>query len=73
MSEEPIKFDGQRVARICTHKDCVPPRRNFGSAEWECPEHGARSTVDQPNRPYMGLSTRPETRGKPATKEEMRR
>lgn len=46
---------GRRVARVCTHKDCVPPRRFFGDPDWTCPEHGSSHTVSQSNRPYRGL------------------
>lgn len=47
----------KRIARICTHKDCVPPNRQFGKPGWVCPEHGAHHTKDQPNKPYFGKPT----------------
>ncbi len=45
-----------RRAYICTHKNCVPPRRIFLLPDEpdiapECPEHG-RTMVKQENRPY---------------------
>lgn len=47
----------KRIARICTHKDCDPRRREFGKPDWVCPEHGAHHTKDQANAKYMGKPT----------------
>lgn len=46
-----------RIARICTHQECVPPFRRFFSSEaeadrWECPDHGRSSVEVQVNKPY---------------------
>jgi Rieske Fe-S protein len=46
-----------RIARICTHVECVPPYRRFFFTEeqadaWECPDHGKGYVRVQENRPY---------------------
>lgn len=48
---------GLRVARMCKHKDCVPPWRQFGDPAAVCPQHGKQHTITQENRPYFGQPT----------------
>lgn len=47
-----------RIARICTHQECVPPHRRFFSTEeeadrWACPDHRRGSVVVQGNKPSV--------------------
>lgn len=47
---------GVRRARVCT--ECH--QRRFltpGEATWNCPTHGPRKTVWDPNHPYFGQDT----------------